>query len=967
MIAAIVLLVYRRLAFTNLILARGDTFLYFYPYWEAAAGALREARLPLWNPDLFMGAPLLANSQVGFFYPLNWPVWLLFDTPTAAKASIILHVMIASFGTYLLGRRSLNLSKGGAILGAILFGLGGYLSAQVEHINQAQGMAWMPWMLLVVSNWEPAVRDWGRLAGKAVGVATFFGLQLLAGHTQTTFITGVGLGMWVAVEWGGAMVASRRLQGTGEERVSPIRRTGLILGALVLGVVLAVVLAGIQLLPTLELTGLSRRQGGLPIDEALSFSLHPLLFARALLPTYGQIPYAEYIAYVPVIGLILAVVGIGYLRFNWRVWLPLSLVILGIFLAFGKYNPLVRDYVMHVPGFALFRAPARWMVLYSLGVALLAGLGWDSIFTLRSDLSGKTARRQTERPDGEVIEREGADEVLVAYRPKWTESSIVVGIILVLLLMIGVAYSADLGLSGEIPMPPESPAQQPRFTLWLGWLSELAAAIFFLFLVLSRNGIKKQRYNAARLGLLLPIIVGLIWAQRTLTIDGLTTPEAYTDVRAGMARLMAATEDAKAQNQPPPRFLSISKGYFDPGDIGEINSIYGDQLSPEALYRYVVTTKEREIVAPNLTLSFGLSSVDGFDGGLLPLYDYAATVGLMLPEGVTTVDGRLREFLTIIPSAQWLDLFGTRFLITDRTGDNFYQSGLDNVMFDLQQRALLQPSEHLDIGYLPPYESTELWIVADGFPGSVIVDGEIVATEPVITGTVSASGVPTPTDTLYRAVWAEPFQPERITIAAAGNPTTIAGVSLVDTRDVAGVPNTFRQIVPGNYKLAHTGDVKVYENLDVLERAFVVYDWVYAPDIDSAVATLAGLDVRQMAVIEGAGENSPSRLIATEGTVVAIDSYAPEKISVSATLPQDGLLVLTEAFYPGWTVLVDGQPSEIVKTDGMFRGVFLNAGTHEVVFEYQPTSLRNGALLTLVGVILLAGLIVVSRRRATAE
>ena len=78
---SLVLVFFNKMAFTNLILARGDTFLYFYPYWHAAAEALRAAALPLWNPHLFMGAPLLANSQIGFFYPLNWPVWLLLPTP----------------------------------------------------------------------------------------------------------------------------------------------------------------------------------------------------------------------------------------------------------------------------------------------------------------------------------------------------------------------------------------------------------------------------------------------------------------------------------------------------------------------------------------------------------------------------------------------------------------------------------------------------------------------------------------------------------------------------------------------------------------------------------------------------------------------------------------------------------------------------------------------------------------------
>src|SRR5574341_1619095 len=60
----LVLLFFWKLAFTNLILARGDTFLYFYPYWDYRARILLSGHLPLWNPYLFMGAPFLANSQV---------------------------------------------------------------------------------------------------------------------------------------------------------------------------------------------------------------------------------------------------------------------------------------------------------------------------------------------------------------------------------------------------------------------------------------------------------------------------------------------------------------------------------------------------------------------------------------------------------------------------------------------------------------------------------------------------------------------------------------------------------------------------------------------------------------------------------------------------------------------------------------------------------------------------------------
>ena len=84
----IILIFFSKIAFSNLVIARGDTFLFFFPYWEAASMALKQGILPIWNDSLFMGAPFLANSQVGLFYPLNWPVWLFFETQQALNQLI---------------------------------------------------------------------------------------------------------------------------------------------------------------------------------------------------------------------------------------------------------------------------------------------------------------------------------------------------------------------------------------------------------------------------------------------------------------------------------------------------------------------------------------------------------------------------------------------------------------------------------------------------------------------------------------------------------------------------------------------------------------------------------------------------------------------------------------------------------------------------------------------------------------
>jgi hypothetical protein len=60
LIALLVLVILNQLVFTPLILRRGDTYNYFYPYWQARDMAFSAGNLPLWTHNIFMGAPLLA-------------------------------------------------------------------------------------------------------------------------------------------------------------------------------------------------------------------------------------------------------------------------------------------------------------------------------------------------------------------------------------------------------------------------------------------------------------------------------------------------------------------------------------------------------------------------------------------------------------------------------------------------------------------------------------------------------------------------------------------------------------------------------------------------------------------------------------------------------------------------------------------------------------------------------------------
>ncbi|MBM2851187.1 MAG: conserved rane protein of unknown function, partial [Anaerolineales bacterium] len=363
------LLFFWKLAFTNLILARGDTFLYFYPYWDYRARVLLSGHLPLWNPYLFMGAPFLANSQAGVLYPLNWPL-AFFPAPVAVKISILLHLGLALAGAFLFARRALGQSALGALLSTALFALGGYLTSQVEHVNQLQGLAWFPWLLLsiqysVARSQKNALPTAHRLLPPAILLA----LQLLAGHTQSAFISLAGATLYILIL---NLITPR-------PPAPPLPRTLLHSSFLISSfVILSALLSAAQLLPTLELSGQSLRGGGLPLREALSFSLDPRLLGRALLPGYSHGLFSEFVAYLGVAGLALAALGALNARRTPQRLALLALAAAGLAFALGAFNPLYA-LLAAFPPLNLFRVPARWLFLFAFGAAMLAGHGLDAL------------------------------------------------------------------------------------------------------------------------------------------------------------------------------------------------------------------------------------------------------------------------------------------------------------------------------------------------------------------------------------------------------------------------------------------------------------------------------------------------------------------------------------------------------------------------------------------------------------
>ena len=150
--------------------------------------------------------------------------------------------------------------------------------------------------------------------------------------------------------------------------------------------------------------------------------------------------------------------------------------------------------------------------------------------------------------------------------------------------------------------------------------------------------------------------------------------------------------------------------------------------------------------------------------------------------------------------------------------------------------------------------------------------------------------------------------------------------------------------------------MRVYEYPDVLPRAYLLQRAVEADD-GAALALLASpdFDPRRQAVVEPGADlelNGP----ASDFKPVERLEWQPERQRLRTRSEAPSLLVVAEAFYPGWSAYVDGQPARLLRVDVGFRGVALPAGPHEVELIYDPASWRLGIALSA-GSLVLAGLL----------
>ncbi len=909
-------LLYYRLLFTNRVLASGDILSYFYPYRDFAAAALRQHHTPFWNPYIFLGAPFLANPQAAVFYPLHWPLsWLPVTKQLYWSAAV--HTWLLGMGGYALMRHWRRSVAAAATTALVLAGSGFY-GGLIGHINQMNGAAWLPWALLAVDAWPTGssatgwrARLWNpAMLGRSAAFGVVVALMFTAGHTQTVYINLFGVGIWVVWPIFAGIRRWRSRSGWAEGWRITVPRT-VIYAA---GGLFGLLLSGVQLLPTLELSELGLRSGGLTYAETSSFSLMPFLLPWTLLPSYGladlgvvfnTLGYTEYVAYIGLIGLVLAVLGAWRGRGTSRQF-GLLFVFMGLFLAVGRWNPFYYLLYRIVPGFDLFRAPARWMMLYTIGGAVLAGLG--------------------------------AEVVIDSLRRRMTMQRRLLGL-------------------------------QPGVLIATGLLAVMA--------------------------------LELLLAARSLPHTHPTAPLAVYDMRTAPAHLL--TDPARSEIGPGAagRFLSMSEIAFDPGDMADYQRILVDetgQLDQAAFDQLIVALKAQEILAPNLALLRRIPSVDGFDGGVLPLKQYLAALELFIPPDQLMKDGRLREQLSRMPDSRLLSLFNVQYIITDKVKDLWF----DDVYYDRQigARFAADGLDALSIEAPYPFSTTHVdligaldktdvatvtqntdvlhvtarnnglpvgeWtVVAGPEPGAQLADGTLDSAMAASSGATVVYRDVEGNSQEYRVRLPldAPANVDELVVSRVNGPNVIVqAATLYDERT-----GMFLALTPsdrGRFQRVHSGDVKIYENLDNLPRAYLV-DSVLpaASDADALTQVQAMLSDPTFAPGDAAVVTKGRALVGGKATPGAVEilGYQNDSVELRTDSPDEGFVVLSDVNYPGWSATVDGTDTPVYAANHLLRGVYVPAGEHLVRFQYRPTHWTIALWMTASGLLLVSLALVMAR------
>lgn len=240
-------------------LMASDNLTQNYPLRVLAGQLLAHGRLPLWDPQIWSGTPLLAGWNAGALYPGTW-LFAVLPGVAAYEVNVVSVGIVAGVGCHIFLRRQ-GCSPLASFLGAVTFTYTGFMSGQSPHLGLVEGMAFAPIVLLAIDGIARSVS----LRGSAHFMALLglsCGLVVLAGDPRAISNIAVLAAIFTVAQWWRAP-----------------RRAAQVAAGVAIGALLAAAIAAVQWLPGLAyLHGTQRSGRTLGYFGAGSLGWHDLAF-----------------------------------------------------------------------------------------------------------------------------------------------------------------------------------------------------------------------------------------------------------------------------------------------------------------------------------------------------------------------------------------------------------------------------------------------------------------------------------------------------------------------------------------------------------------------------------------------------------------------------------------------------------------------------------------------------------------
>ena len=394
-------------------------------------------RLPLWNPYLWAGTPFLADGQHSALYPFSL-LFLLMPLHEAYGWFTVLQFWLAGVSMYVLAR-TLGTNRIGGLLAGIVYQLSSVYVVSTVFTMIIAAMAWLPLLLAAI---EMVIRQQmqggsGKTLLYAAGGALALGCQILAGHPEITYYTGLVMGVYALARLGYEMVRQRHSAAMWSRAL----RSGLWL-LLIAG--LGTCIGAAQLVPLYEFVSLNFREGSESYETIIGWAFPRRRVIALLIPNFfgnpshhawfdilkwQWVPVGENIlgeptqpahtiywgiknaveggSYVGVMPHLLAMIavlgGLGLaplapaedegrassLHRRFYVWFFLALAAFSLSLVFGL--PTYRI-IFALPGINQLHSPFRWLFPYTLSIATLTGLGTTYLAALVQGATSQPSR-----------------------------------------------------------------------------------------------------------------------------------------------------------------------------------------------------------------------------------------------------------------------------------------------------------------------------------------------------------------------------------------------------------------------------------------------------------------------------------------------------------------------------------------------------------------------------------------------